>query len=235
MRVIVCEGNLQDMEAIRLYTGSLEKYLVQCEFYDNSEALLRDIRERDKRADLFIIDVEMPEADGIAVAREIRKKDTKALIVFLANHAQYMADVFEVVTFDYIQKPLTEERLHRLFVKADIYLDMTVMDKGFSFEYRRMHYNIKSGEIFYFEKRGRQLIIYTRHEKYMTNMNLNELWTRLSERDFATIHGSFIVNLKYIKTISGDNVLLEDGTQLHISRSCRRSLIEKHLNYVKRC
>ncbi len=193
---------------------------------------MKDCKKRDKSADLFILDVEMAGVDGITVAKEIRKKDARALIVFLASHTRYMADVFEVVTFDYIQKPITEERLRRLLVKAESYLDMT--NQSFSFDYRRRHYSIKSDEIFYFEKQGRQLIIYTRQGNYLTYMNLKELWTKVSERSFAAIHGSFIVNLKYIKTISGDKVLLEDGTQLHISRGCRKSFLEKHLNYVKR-
>lgn len=232
MRVIICDDSLQDIEKIRLYTNGMIESSIQYEFYDSSEALLKDCKERDKSADLFILDVEMAGVDGITVAKEIRKKDTRVLIVFLASNTRYMADVFEVVTFDYIQKPVTEERLRRLLVKAESYLDMD--NQSFSFDYRRRHYRIKSDEIFYFEKQGRQLIIHTRQGNYMTNMNLSELWAKLSGWSFAAIHGSFIVNLKYIKTIWGDKVLLEDGTQLHISRGCRKSLFEKHVNYVKR-
>lgn len=232
MRVIVCDDSSQDIEVIRLYTGSLEEYSYECEFYDSSEIFLKEYKGKGKEADLYILNVEMSGADGITVAKEIRKKDAKALIVFLASNTKYVADIFEVVTFDYIQKPITKERLHHLLAKAESYLDMT--SQSFCFDYRRNHYSIKSGEILYFEKQGRQLIIHTRCENYMTNMNLNELWTKLSERNFAAVHGSFIVNLKYIKTISGDKVLLEDGTQLHISRSCRKGLLERHLNFVER-
>lgn len=233
MRVIVCDDSSQDIEVIRLYINSLIEYSNQYEYYNNSEIFLKEYNKgKGKEADLYILNEEMSGADGITVAREIRKRDARALIVFLTSHTKYMADIFEVVTFDYIQKPITKERLHRLLAKAETYLDMT--SQNFSFDYRRKHYRIKSGDIFYFEKQGRQLIIHTRCENYLANMNLNELWTKLSEGNFAAVHGSFIVNLKYIKTISGDKVLLEDGTQLHISRSCRKSLLEKHLDFVER-
>ena len=44
---------------------------------------------------------------------------------------------------------------------------------------------------------------------------------------FAAIHGSFIVNLKHIKTLSGGQVILSDGTELTVSRGYKKSLTEK--------
>ena len=44
---------------------------------------------------------------------------------------------------------------------------------------------------------------------------------------FAAIHVSFIVNLKHIKTFSGGQVILSDGTELTVSRGYKKSLTEK--------
>ena len=43
---------------------------------------------------------------------------------------------FEVVTFDFIPKPISEERLRVLFEKAGTYLNLT--NQSFSFSYRRV-------------------------------------------------------------------------------------------------
>lgn len=64
-------------------------------------------------------------------------------------------------------------------------------------------------------------------------MNLNEIWEKLDEQSFAAIHGSFIVNLRYIKTFSGTQAILTDGTELTISRGYKKSLTEKHIAFVR--
>lgn len=63
-----------------------------------------------------------------------------------------MPDVFEAVTFDYIKKPITEERLRLLLLKAETYLDMT--DQSFFFQYRRSRYSLKFDDILYYRKTG---------------------------------------------------------------------------------
>ena len=69
---------------------------------------------QEQGSDMYILDIEMLEVDGLAVAREIRNRDSKALVVFLTEYTKYLSDVFEVVTFDYIQISITVDRLHSL-------------------------------------------------------------------------------------------------------------------------
>ena len=64
-------------------------------------------------------------------------------------------------------------------------------------------------------------------------MNLNELWDNLDRDLFAAVHGSFIVNLKYVHSISGGVVRLTDGTELGVTRSYRKELMEKHIAFVR--
>lgn len=52
---------------------------------------------------MYILDIEMPGMDGLAVAKQIRETDSKALLVFLTSYTKYMPSVFEVVTFDLFQ------------------------------------------------------------------------------------------------------------------------------------
>lgn len=96
-----------------------------------------------------------------------------------------MPDVFDVLTFGFIPKPVTEERLRLLFVKAETYLNMT--NQNFSFSYRRSRYSLKFDEILYIEKRGCQAIIHTKENCYRTNMNMEEIWRGLDEWMFATV------------------------------------------------
>lgn len=231
MRVVVCDDNIQDIEKIKRYALRMVDYAVEYEFYPKAENLLVASEKMEEKPDMYILDIEMPGINGLAVAREIRNRDSKALLVFLTSYTKYMPDVFEVVTFDFIKKPMSEERFRMLLDKAADYLNMT--NQNFSFSYRRSRYSLKYDEIFYFEKKGRQVIIHTRGTIYQANMNTEEIWEKLDERMFASIHGSFIVNLAHVKTIANGMVFLADGTELAISRGYRKGLVEKHIAFVE--
>ena len=210
MRVAICDDNQQDIERIRRYTLRMIDYAVEYVFYTRPEELLRECADAEQKPDMYILDIEMPGMDGLAVAKQIRETDSKALLVFLTSYTKYMPVLFE---------------------KAGTYLNLT--NQSFSFCYRRVRYSLKFDEILYLEKRGRQAIIHTKKMKYQSNMNLNEIWEKLDERMFAAVHGSFIVNLKHVHSVSSGMVMLTDGTELGVTRGYRKELTEKHIAFVQ--
>lgn len=104
MRVAICDDNQQDIERIRRYTLRMIDYAVEYAFYTRPEELLRECADAEQKPDMYILDIEMPGMDGLAVAKQIRETDPKALLVFLTSYTKYMPSVFEVVTFDFYSK-----------------------------------------------------------------------------------------------------------------------------------
>ena len=78
-------------------------------FSDPREALER---MKDKPADLALLDVAMPEMDGITLARGIREISPETAILFVTGHPQYAVDAWELHATGYVLKPLTRERLN---------------------------------------------------------------------------------------------------------------------------
>ena len=64
--------------------------------------------------ELAILDIHMPEMDGLALAKLIRERQRETDILFLTAHPQYAADAWAVHPTGYILKPLTRERLATL-------------------------------------------------------------------------------------------------------------------------
>ena len=60
---------------------------------------------------------------------------------------------------------------------------------------------------------------------------LDDVEELLKEKCFCRIHQSFLVNLKYVKDIVGDKVMLENGEELNISRSKYKKTKKEWISY----
>lgn len=105
---------------------------------------------RDHTADLAILDINMPQMDGIALAAQIKRLYPKTAILFLTAHKQYAFDAYAVHPTGYLLKPVSLEKLAsevryvrkekqeasspHIYVKTFGYFDVYVDDKPISFK-----------------------------------------------------------------------------------------------------
>lgn len=232
LRIALCDNSRTDMERLEKTFDKLHQYSIDYDVFFSAEELLSCDERQIESYQLYIFDIELSNINGLELARRLRKKDEKALFVFLTNHTEYVMEVFDVITFDYILKPITEEKLESMLLKAMRHLQM--LKRDFVFQYRKNHFRVNFEDILYFEKNGRQAVVHTINKKFKTNMTLLELWEQLDELVFSHIHISYIINLQHVKAIEGDEVILDNGEHLFIARSHKQELKEKHWEYMKR-
>ena len=228
LNIAVCDDSRTDVEMLESAFDKLAQY----QFSYEAKELLKHVIDYGEMYHLYIFDIEMPEMNGLQLAKEIRKIDAKALFVFLTGYTQYVMDVFEVITFDYISKPITVEKLESVLLKAMQYLHMIKRD--FVFQFRKNQFRISCDDIVYFEKKGRQAVIHTITENFKANMTTEEIWKQLDDKVFAHIHVSYIINLGHIRAIEGDEVVMDNEERLLIARSHKQNLKEKHMEFVRR-
>jgi two-component system, LytTR family, response regulator AlgR len=68
--------------------------------------------------DLVLLDMTMPELDGLSVARRLGGKDDAPAIVFVTAHDSFAVEAFDLDAVDYVLKPVTAERLERAIGRA---------------------------------------------------------------------------------------------------------------------
>ena len=74
---------------------------------------------RDRRPDIVILDVQMPEIDGFAVLEETRRAGVPLpFIIFVTAHDQFAVQAFDVHAVDYLLKPVSDERFARALARA---------------------------------------------------------------------------------------------------------------------
>ena len=68
--------------------------------------------------DLALIDIHMPGADGLTLARSLRALPLAPAVVFVTAHAEHALQAFELEAADYLTKPVRLERLQAALQKA---------------------------------------------------------------------------------------------------------------------
>lgn len=231
MRIAVCDDNPKELERIKGCFCRIQGYDLVCSYFDSTSTVMEILKTENSPYDLYILYIEMPGMNGLKLAKSIREKDSRALFVFLTSYTRYMKDVFDVVTFDFIEKPISDEKLLQILERAATYLNIT--SQHFSFGYRASRYSLKYDRILYIEKKGRQALIHTFEDVYKTNMTLEEIWKQLNPKSFVHIHSSYIINLYNLDRKDNEIAIMRNGEKLHITKGYRRELAMRHYEFVQ--
>jgi len=114
LRVVVADDERPARRFLVNLLGGAPDVVVVGEAADGAEAVALIERER---PDLALLDLEMPEADGLAVVRMLRK-DALPLIAFITAYDAYAIQAFELNAIDYLLKPVDATRLRRTLTRA---------------------------------------------------------------------------------------------------------------------
>ena len=104
---------------------------IDCRLFSSAEAFLNS----EFNAQIVFLDICMEGMNGVDLAKMLREKDEKLLIVFLSTSSDYAFDAFPVHPFDYLVKPYQKENLTR--VLQETLRVMGVADPKVSCGFRR--------------------------------------------------------------------------------------------------
>jgi two-component system, LytTR family, response regulator len=203
------------------------------------------------RPDLALLDLEMPEMDGLEVARAVRSESTP-LFAFVTAYDEYAVRAFEVNAVDYLLKPVAPERLLETFRRARERLarpgwrgDQMANLQGAFAEYERSRSRhldrlplrknddilmVPTEHIVSAVAEGELLHLTTvRNEKYVISYRLKDLETRLDPARFVRLSRGTLANTRLIVRFSpmpGGTYLaiMTNGQELSVSRSQARLL-----------
>ena len=116
-------------------------------FYTNPQKLLEQLTEK---YSCVFLDIEMPQITGIDMAQKIRKVNPFIPIIFVTSYRDYMEQVFEVQTFDYLLKPVTSKKLYKTLDRVVRFLNLG--QAVFTFTFGKQHYSLPLNDIVFFER-----------------------------------------------------------------------------------
>jgi DNA-binding LytR/AlgR family response regulator len=112
MRVLIVDDEPAARRRLALMLEELDEEVVG-QAANGMEALEM---ARERRPDLLLLDVEMPEVDGFDVLRHLG--EPRPLVVFQTAYDEYALRAFEHAALDYLVKPVTRAGLERALARA---------------------------------------------------------------------------------------------------------------------
>ncbi|MBE8725553.1 LytR/AlgR family response regulator transcription factor [Flavobacterium hungaricum] len=189
--------------------------------------------------DLIFLDIQMPHFSGIDFLNTIEKKP---LVIFTTAYSDYAVEGFNLGAVDYLVKPIPFHRFLKAVVRAQQASNPSAsvnqipaentpapeIDQDFMFvraEYENVKLNF--ADILFIEGLKDYVKIYTTDNKFtLTLISLIKLENLLSSKGFSRIHRSYIINIKHVKSIQKNKVLISDK-RIPISESYKNSFFEK--------
>lgn len=115
MRVLVVDDEAPARERLRRLVEDLPGFDIAGEAADG-EAALDAVHAQ--APEIVLLDVRMPDMDGIEAARHMAELDPSPAIVFVTAFDEHALDAFEVHAVDYLVKPVRRQRLEEALLHA---------------------------------------------------------------------------------------------------------------------
>lgn len=180
--------------------------------------------------ELIMMDIDMPEMNGMELVRRIRERDTEVMIIFVTNLAQYAVKGYEVDAFDFMVKPVTYAEFSMKMLRA--------VNRIRQREGRSIWVSTRSGKkaintekLMYVEVMKHSIIFHTEDVTTVCSGTLNGIKGALEGLPFVQCNRCYLVNMKYITEVNATEVVIMNE-RLVISKMRRKEFLQEFNSYI---
>lgn len=175
--------------------------------------------------DLCILDIEMPEMNGLQVANLLKGKP----VIFTTAYSDYAAEAFDIDAIDYVRKPIKKERLQQAVTKAIAKLSGNHNEKQF------IQLNTEKGKTLIFfdqllyikialnDSRDKVAYMMDGTVHILKNVSFDKLLHLLPTKLFTRVNKQEVIAMKVVQVFGYDEIMIgvkdENGQQIKITLS----------------
>ena len=226
IQIAVCDDEnvvINQIESLLLLICNRKGMKADIDAFNSGNTLEKEIISG-TRYDLIFLDIQMDNGDGITVAKNIRKVDENALLIYVSGYDKYLMELFRLDVFGFVKKPIDEMVFENLFLEA--YQKICSKNFYYSFRYKSQEFKILCRDILYFESSGRQVKVHCNDGTLKVfNGKLSDVEAEIQKgkNPFLRIHQSYLVNYFLIRSRSKKEIVLVNDERLSISEDRQKN------------
>lgn len=239
-RVLIADDEAPARSRMRRLLDELTGFEVVGEATNGSEAVQMCLAES---AEVILLDIRMPDMDGIETARHLATLDDGPAVIFTTAYDSYAVDAFDAHAIGYLLKPVRLERLERALkfatrlaqpqIEALVHDPQQPAQRGNICARRGADLRlIPVEDILYFQADQKYVTVRHVHGEDLIEEPLKELAHEFADR-FIRIHRSALVALARVERMEKT----ADGQYEVWLRNCAEPLpvSRRHVTTVKAC
>ena len=227
MKIVVCDDNLNIISEIKEMLNeysAIKNVPLEISAFDNGNAVV----DSNENYNIAILDVEMPDMNGIALGEKLRKRNKQIVLIYLTAHSQYLDSALNLNAARFFEKPIDKDRFFSGMDNALERIDNTTIN--FFIRDDKTQVRVTAESIIYIEISHRKTKVVTEDKTYFTTHTLDYFKDRLVSSIFAQPHKSYIINFNFITAYERGEIVLDSQYKIPVSRSKQT---EFHKSFVR--
>ncbi len=234
IRCIIIEDQPPAQRVLKKYISDADNVELKDTFADALQAMEF---LKTSNIDLIFLDIHLPKISGIDFLKMLSQKPH---VILTTAFPDYALESYEYDVTDYLLKPFSFERFVQAVSKVNLTpslkLDIAKANRADS---RSDVIFIKSGyelikinvsDIRFIHSDADYTEVFTSEKKYLSQEPLRYWEETLDRQKFIRIHKSYILNISKIEKIIGNQVRLDEHTNLPIGRAYKERFMQQVLN-----
>lgn len=228
LKIYICDD---EQQILKMIEAKICSYMPDDRVigFSSGEELIKRIVQ--SGCDILFLDIDMPEMNGMDIARRLNDMEQKPLLIFVTSHDELVYESLRYHPFGFIRKSRFEEELEVLL--EDCKKELASCQEHFRFRMAGRDVILLLSDILYFEADGNYLKVYTISEEYRFRSTVSAVENSLGGKGFVRIHKGFLVNLSVVRTIGSEALKLITGEELPIGKMYRSGVERQLLQYMR--
>lgn len=223
MKCIIIEDEIPAQNIIKSFVKRIPDVEVVSTF---QTALDANEFFKTQSVDTLFLDINLPDISGIDFIKTVKNPPK---IIITTAYPDFALDSFELDTIvDYLVKPFSFDRFLKAIRKIE-----NQYSNSFSEEKKAVFLNVDKtlhkvffDDILYIESDRNYITFATEHSKLVLIDALKNWKEKLPSKQFLQIHKSFIINLKKIEKLAGNEVFTGEK-RIPIGRTYKQELLRR--------
>lgn len=217
-RIAICDDERSELERtaalLKEYLQARPKLTADISLFAGGYALL-DAAEDAEGFDLYILDVIMPDLNGIEVGKALRQMGRDGAIIYLTTSPDYAVESYQTQAFFYLLKPVQREQLFEILDKAMAAAKKRQTESIIVNTPRGLR-SLLLEDILYVERVERFMRYYLAGGETVDSRTLRGSFQEavadlLKDKRFILCGASFVLGLHHVKAVERGSALLDSG------------------------